>query len=404
VTDPLEPPLTAPSGTLTNPTSDRLFTPAFVKLLWVQMLFGLSYSSFLLLPKFLRLELGASASEIGRVMGAAPIAAACIAPFIGGLALRWSRPTVLKWALFAEAFAAFGFAFSHDVGPHTFLFRVLQGSAWVTVFNLTATMAADLVPDRRMAQAIGYLGTGMLATNAVAPAVAEPLAARYGFPPVYFGAGVLVCFSFFALNRLSQARRLTTKEEKIPAPELTRAPVLTVHYGSFLLGIGIGTMFTYLQPFAIELGAQVVGDFFFGYVGAAVFVRTVLARLTDHMGPARMTIFALTLYSITVGGTAWLEPSYLLLVGIGLGISHGFGYPALTATGFNQVRREVRGRFMSWYTFSFNVGYAFTALFLGPFVDRHGFSALFFGNGILILSGAAMLFLTHRKSVQMARA
>lgn len=379
--------------------ADGLFTPAFVRLLWVQLLFGLSYSSFLLLPKFLRLELHASATEIGRVMGAAPIAAALIAPFIGTWTGRWSRVTILRLALMSEALAAFGFAWSGDIGPHSFVFRVLQGAAWVSIFNVTATMAADLVPEKCMAQAIGYLGTAMLATNAIAPGIAEPLAVKYGYSPVYFGAGVLVSLALFAVRGLTEGQKFALPSQKEAAPELRSMRVLSVHYGSFMLGVGIGTMFTYLQPFAIQLGTKVVGTFFFGYVGAAVFVRTVLARLTDRIGPAKVAVLAFVLYAFTVGGTAWLRADLLLLVGIGLGVSHGFGYPALTATGFAAVRRELRGRFMSGYTFAFNAGYAFTSLFLGPWVDAHGFSAVFAANGVLILSGAGALLLAHRREV-----
>lgn len=362
------------------------------------MLFGLSYSSFLLLPKFLRLELQAPASQIGRVMGAAPIAAAIIAPFVGDLASRFSRVTVLRLALLAETVAAFGFCAASEVGLLTYFFRALQGVAWVVVFNLTATMAADLVPEKKMAQAIGYLGLAMLMTNAIAPGVAEPLAMSFGYLPVYFAAGLLVASALFVVHGLKAARRLELPRRVGPTASLRSGRILAVHYGSFMLGIGIGSMFTYLQPFAIELGAKVVGSFFFGYVGAAIFVRTVLAELTDRVGPARVTVASFLLYALTVGGTAFLRPDALLFVGMGLGVSHGFGYPALTATGLGVVPREARGRFMSWYTFSFNAGYAFTAIFLGPWVDRFGYSAVFLANGVLILSGAVAIFLTQSRA------
>jgi len=363
------------------------------------MLFGLSYSSFLLLPKFLRVELHAPASQIGRVMGAAPIAAAVIAPFVGDLASRFSRLSVLRLALLAEAIAAFGFCFSTEVGLLTYVFRALQGLAWVSVFNLTATMAADLVPEKKMAQAIGYLGLAMLMTNAIAPGIAEPLAASVGYLPVYLSAGVLVASALLVVPGLKSARKFDAPQvSRASSGELKSGRILAIHYGSFLLGIGIGSMFTYLQPFAIELGAKVVGSFFFGYVGAAMFVRGVLADFTDRVGPARVTVASFLLYALTVGGTAFLRPDALLLVGIGLGISHGFGYPALTAAGFRGVPREARGRFMSWYTFSFNAGYAFTALLLGPWIDRFGFSVVFLANGLLIFSGAVAIFMTQLRA------
>src|SRR5690348_7580301 len=86
-----------PGGTL--PASDSLFSAEFVRLLLVQFLFGLSFSTFLLLPKFLRLELHASASEIGRVSASGTVVAAVFAPFVNALVHRVARRKVLAFAL-----------------------------------------------------------------------------------------------------------------------------------------------------------------------------------------------------------------------------------------------------------------------------------------------------------------
>lgn len=391
-----------PGGLLeTGSADERLFSPAFLRLLFVQMLFGLSYSTFLLLPKFLRLELGASATEIGRVGGAATIAAAVVAPFVGSLTAKYSRLSVLILALGMEAIGAFGFCFVKEVGPFVYCLRALQGMAWVMVFNVTATMAADIAPESRMAQAIGYLGTAMLVTNALAPAVAEPVSIRYGYLAIFVAAGCLVGFSLLNLTglRVVGAHRPAARVAAGAVRTLRSARTLSVHYGSFLLGAGIGAMFTYVQPYALERGARVVGPFFFGYVGAAVFVRVVFARLADTAGPARVLVCAQVLYALTVAASAFLEPSWLVFIGMGLGVSHGFAYPALTATGFGGVPRSLRGRFMSAYTFAFNLGFALTVMTLGPVVDRYGYAALFLTVGALIASGVPITLVAHRESM-----
>lgn len=396
-----------PSGALTAPSAadERLFSPAFLRLLFVQMLFGLSYSTFLLLPKFLRLELGASATEIGRVGGAATIAAAVVAPFVGSVTVKYSRFAVLVFALCIEAIGAFGFCFVTEVGPFVYCLRALQGMAWVMVFNVTATMAADIAPESRMAQAIGYLGTAMLATNALAPAVAEPVSIRFGYTTIFLAAGCLVGLSLLNLVGLRVQGAHAPAIEVPPGAErsLKSARTLSVHYGSLLLGAGIGSMFTYVQPYALERGAQVVGPFFFGYVGTAVFVRVAFARLADTVGPARVFLFAQALYAATVAASAFLQPSWLVFLGMGLGVSHGFAYPALTAMGFSGVPRALRGRFMSGYTFAFNLGFALTVMTLGPVVDRYGYVALFLTVAGFIASGVPVTFFSLRARVTRPR-
>lgn len=382
-----------PVGESPEPT---LFSPAFVGLLGVQMLFGLSFSTFLLLPKFLRLELHATATEIGQVGAAATVVAAIVAPFSGYASKIMSRRSLLTLALGAEAVAAFGFLWAHEVGPLMFSLRALQGAAWVVVFNVTAIWAADLVPGARLAQAIGYLGSAMLVTNAIAPGVAEPAAERFGYGSVFLVAGCVVLIALFGVRRLNDvtivARSVKARAHDDARAVLGSRRVLSIYYGSLLMGAGIGGMFTYVQPYALDLGAKAVGQFFFGYVAAAIFVRLTLARLADRVGPLNVAMVAFALYALTVGSTAALSPPWLAACGVCLGTAHGLAYPALTAAGFAAVGPTMRPRFMGWYTFGFNLGYALTVLTLGPVVDAFGYPVLFGSVGSLIGTGVLALW------------
>lgn len=385
------------TGTIESRESS-IFSRDFVALLMVQMLFGLSYSTFLLLPKFMRVELHASATEIGRVSGAATIVAAMVAPFVAALTRKVSRRGVLAMALVAESVAALGFCGVDHITPIVFVLRALQGAAWVLLFTVTATWAADLTPERKMAQAIGYVGIAMLVTNAVAPGVAEPLALRFGYKLTFAVAGLLVAAAFVPLWRLRDPMRVVEHAGPDDQRGAFLAPrVLVVHYGSLLLGAGIGSMFTYIQPYAIELGAGAVGTFFFGYVAAAIFVRTVLGGVADRAGPSKVAMVSLVFYAATVFASAFLHPGWLAAYGVGLGVSHGLAYPALTAAGFVAVGKTRRTAFMSWYTAAFNLGFAVTVLSLGPVVDAWGYPMLFMVVGVLIATGAAALSVAEPK-------
>ena len=52
---------------MTNPRKDRLLSRGLVSVLVAQTCFGYSFSSFLLFPKFLAIELGANPAQIGQV-------------------------------------------------------------------------------------------------------------------------------------------------------------------------------------------------------------------------------------------------------------------------------------------------------------------------------------------------
>lgn len=370
-----------------------LLSRDFLLSIAVQMAFGVSYSSFLLLPKYLRVELHANAAEIGMVNGVGLVFGTFVAPFIGLSSRRAKRTTLVALSLLLQGLSGFGFLLTKEVGPLMYLLRIMQGFAWVTIFNCTATIVADIVPPSRSSQAIGVLGVSMLCTNALAPAVAEPIAETFGWSWVFVPPSIIALAAIFGAIRLPEPPLDEPQSRGASLKNTVSGPLLAVYYASMLMGAGIAVMFTFTQPYALSLGSQRVGSFFFGYVGAAVFVRVGLSWLADRLGPERIAAVSLVLYSITVLCTSRLAPATLPILGAGLGISHGFLYPALAASGLSSLSRDEKNVFMGWLTAAFNAGFALAALGLGPVADRFGYGSVFWIVGGLLASGVVPMVL-----------
>jgi MFS family permease len=366
-------------------TDTSLISAAFLRLLAVQSVFGLSYSSLLLLPKFFRTELHASATHIGLASSMALFSAALAAPLVGLSGRHISRRAWLVLGLALEACAAFVFLWVDQMGPLVWLLRAAQGIAWTVIFNVTATWAADLIPKERMAQAIGYLGLSMLMTNAAAPLVAEPLATHFGWNSVFILSGTAALFGLLLVPSLPAGIRTET-QAKDPSASPFRS-LLPVHYASLLMGTGIGLMVTFTQPFALLLGASRVGDLFLGHVLAAAFVRLVLARLADRVGPALVATYSLTAYACVALATAWMTPSALFFLGLGLGASHGLLYPALTAVGLGTLGQATRTVFMGYFSAAFSLGWGLSTLGFGKLADLTDFPTIFVLGGLLLATG-----------------
>lgn len=372
---------------------DRILTPGFVRIVIVQVAFGVSYSAFLLLPKYLRTVLNASAAEIGFMAGICLVGAALASPVVGALAGRFDRRWLLALSLVLEGASAILFTQVTEVGPFAYTLRLLQGIAFVILFNCTATLVADHVPQARLGQAVGYLGLSMICTNALAPALTEPLAARFGWKIAFGAPGGVALLAVFVLDKLDGSRESTPSVKK-----MTRSVpgLFAVHYGSFLMGAGIGTLFTFVQPYVLSQGAVDVGQFFFGYVAAAIMARGFFGSVPDRLGLARVAGAALLLYSLTTMGAAYVTPATLPVLGFFLGLSHGFIYPALSARGFSLTPPGMRSVFMGWFAFAFNAGFAIAVLLLGPLADRFGFAPIFIGTGLCIATGVRPLLVERR--------
>lgn len=369
---------------------DTLFTRPFVMLLGVQFCFGLSYSSFFLLPKFLTRELHASADAIGVVAALALVAGVLATPWLGPWLDSGKRRPFISYGALVNGLSGAAFAFVHAVALPIFALRIVHGISYALVFNATVTLGADLAPPKKLGQAIGLTGAAGMVANAIAPAVSELIADHQGWPLVFVLAG--------GCALLAAALSLSIREPPhAPTPGSEQASdtrgVLELirtspNRGAFVCGAAngaaFGVMFTFTQPYALSLGANRVSAFFVGYTLVAFAVRLFLGTLADTWGRRRVAFGALVLYGVVTALTALLQPNLLFVIGAGIGLAHGLLYPAVNALALEGVARERRGVVMSYFYAAFNTGFALWVGGLGVVAEAYGYPIVFVATGLIV--------------------
>ncbi|HEY1534980.1 MAG TPA: MFS transporter [Polyangiaceae bacterium] len=379
--------------------SEVLLSKPFLLMLCVQFCFGLSYSTFFLLPKFLARAFHANADTIGAVASTALFAGVLAVPFIGAIIDRHTRRSVIVLGAFANALSASAFAFVHSVAWPLFALRAANGITYALVFNGIVTWAADLAPAKKLGQAIGLCGAAGMLANALAPAVGEAVADSHGWPWVFaLGAAAALASALLALG--IREPRLPAHVALISAENSTAHSALRLvldrrRAGAFVCsmaaGAGFGVMFTFTQPFALQLGASKVSGLFLGYTACAVLVRLGLGSVADRLGRRQIAFGALVLYGLVACMTSQLRPNYLFALGAGMGLAHGLLYPALNALAVDGVSRARRGAVMTYFLGCFNGGFALCVLGMGWIAKSHGYPIVFVATGLLIWS--SLLFL-----------
>jgi MFS family permease len=367
-----------------------LFTRPFVTLLCLQLAFAFSFSTFYLLPKFLALELGAKPAAIGGVTGMFGLASVISMPLLAATIDRVERRVFIRVGSVLMALGAFGFLRVHEVGPLAAGLRLLQGLAWAMTFTASVALTSETTPPQRMAEALGVLGSASLAMNAVAPAVAEPLAERAGYGATFLFAGmaavVAVSLSFrlrgspivFRRDPLSLTAFLRGRAARMTAPIMAT------------VGVAFGVMFTFYQPAALDQGIHRVRDFFLAYTSGAIVVRLGLARVADRWGRHLVTAIALLLYGVSVIAMHKVTTTGLVVFGGLFGVAHGFFYPAFTAMLLETGRKEERGKLVALSNGFFSVGTS-SVLVLGFAVQRLGYGPIFVMAGLGTLAAAILL-------------
>ena len=386
---------------------EALLTRPFVLLLIVQFCFGLSYSCFFLLPKWLAREFHADPSVIGAVAASALIAGVVASPYMGAWLDRGARRPCITIGALVNALSGAAFTLLHSVSTPLFVLRIIHGVSYALVFNAVLTLAADLAPVKKLGQALGLCGASGMLANAIAPATAESIADHQGWGLVFLLAGGAALVStllslgireprFGKVPGEGRAALPAEPEAALPSAfSLMKAPSRAGAFVcAFANGAAFGVMFTFTQPFALSLGASRVSSFFVGYTVCALAVRLSLGSVADTYGRRRVAFAALVLYGLVAVMTSLLRPNLLFVVGGGMGFAHGLLYPAINALAAEGVPRERRGAVMSYFFACFNAGFACWVLGLGVVAKSLGYPVVFVATGLLVW--LSVLFLPNQ--------
>jgi MFS family permease len=372
-----------------------LYSLRFVLVLASQFVFGLGFSSFFLLPKYLSEVHQADAACIGRVMAMGPVAAVLAVPLLARRIDRTRRHYLMLLAALLMLAASAGFLFLGELEPGVYLLRLLQGAAFTIYMSSAATLIAEMAPAARLAQALGLLGAANLATNAIGPAVAEPLAAHAGWRAVFVLSGACSLLAAVATPALREPVRSALLRAATPTlREPRRAAAL---YASIVVGISFGTIVTFYQPLALSIGISQVSDLFIGYTLSALAVRVIFGVWLDRFDRRRLAVVATSAYACVVLATAALRSGWLLPLGLSLGLAHGALYPVLTALFIEGSDPRARGALMTYFGGAFNIGMVLSTLGFGVLADWVGYRLVFLIAGSLAISAAPILARTRSR-------
>jgi MFS family permease len=377
---------------------DSLFSRAFVLLLVAQTCFGMSFSAMFLLPKYLKLALHASDVEVGVTQALGALAGVFAFPVVGVLNDRFGkRPFVILGATLMTLTVVV-LRYVEDVGPLLYLSRVLQGLSFALLFNSATTLAAEGVPRERMGRALAVIGASMLATNALSPAIAEPLAHHYGWPALFTLAISWGVVSMLAALFVSEKKtRAVVGEVRAGALDLLgTSRVRRVVWVMVAAGAGFGAVFTFHQPYALALGIERVSGFFVSYAIFALLVRLLFMAQIDRVSRRRSSGLSLMLYGLAIAATAFIRPGVLELVGGIMGLAQGVFYPVFNALAIDSVPTKQRGSMMALYHGGFNAGIALASFLGGNVAEYLGYKGLFFASGAVTGVAAVAILRTDQ--------
>jgi MFS family permease len=376
-------------------------------ILKIQLLILLSYSSItiqLLLSLFFE-HLGGSPRQIGFLMGIFAFAAFMSRPFGGWLLSKFSSRKVMNAGLILMLVMTSLYPFITKLNWFVVFIRFFHGLGF-SIFVLAAMLITiNIVHEKDRAYAIGIVSTGFLLPLLVFPFLGEEIIHKFGFLYFFLCAIFLsvlpLVYAFFIKLNIPRYSEDSEARSVGFLQLLKQKRIYLILFLTLVFEIGLSSCLAFVPLLALGESPLRSGYYYTFLALSAVFVRVIGGSQLRFWGSPKLLLPA---FSLILGGgfLIYLSSSnlFLGLSGVIYGIGIGILYPHLSALIVGGVASKERGKVLSLFASSVDLGFALGPLFFGWLYQSIGirpsfilFSVfIFLSSLILILWGKSSLF------------
>ncbi len=385
------------SPNLPVPVKEKLWTRPFALLMLQNLVFWVAINMFAAtLPGYV-ISIGGTAAQTGIMVGVFSYAALLFRPFSGILLDQWNRHRVLLAGTFMVMVITFAYNFLPFLAGLIIL-RFLHGIGFSAFSTASSTLAADIIPEKRMSEGLGVFGLSNTLSMAIGPSLGLAVAARSYNLMFYLISGLMVIsliLVFFMDGRQKNVTHRHLEIHSVASAELdakqVRKPDLKNIFKSmfeksalypsavaFFMLIAVGSIMTFLPLYGVERGFSNIGLFFTVYAGALIAARFLTGRLADTHGSNIVFIPSalLAIASTVVLAYARTETA-LLLAAVLYGAGTGLAFPILSAILIRLAPPERRGAANATYFAVIDIAVGSGSIAMGIVSQKWGFFVFF---------------------------
>lgn len=376
------------------------------EIFFIQFLVLLSYSSvavLALLPLFFE-QLGGSPKQIGFLVGIFSFAAFFSRPFGGWLLSRADPKKVLMAGLIIVLAVTSLYLFIRHLDWFVIFLRVFHGVGFSLVIIAALLIVVLVVQEGQRTYALGIVSTGFMLPILLVPALAEEIIKRLGFFYFFlcaiFFAAIPVVYTFFSRIRLPHVGEDKGIESAGFFRLLRQKRILFVFLLTFVFEIGLSSSLSFVPLLAHE-GLPMRAGYFYTCLGStAVLMRLFGGRWLKFWGNPKLLFPA---FYFLCGGASLVfmaRSSWMLgISGVVWGIGVGILYPHLSALSVEGVSTKNRGRALSLFASSVDLGFALGPVTFGWLSQAFGVRGAFLPLALIILFTSSVLMFMGRSSL-----
>ena len=366
----------------------QLLTKEFTLLSISSLLFFGSFNMIIPeLPDYLT-SLG-GAEYKGYIISLFTITAAISRPFSGKLTDTIGRVPIMIFGASVAFFVGIAYPIFTTVLGFMFL-RLIHGFS--TGFKPTGTSAyvADIIPEDRRGEAMGFLGMASSLGMALGPTLGSKITSTYGYDVLFYFSGSIALLSIIILFNLKETlavekrKKFSLKLLKINKDDFYEPRVLAPAIVFLLSTFSFGLILTIVPDLSVHLNIGDKGIYFTIFVLSSVAIRFIAGRASDLHGRIPIIVISMILLIVSMLLLSFVQTkTTFYLSALVYGISLGMSSPTVFAWTADLADMKKIGRAFATMYIALEVGIG-----IGAFVSAKIYSNNFDNIGYTFASGA----------------
>lgn len=336
------------------------------------------------LPVYAVNILDVNKNQVGYIIGVYALAALIIRPFSGYVLDAYGRRSVYLWAL---GIFTLLMGFYHLAGNFyiLLLIRMLHGFTWGTITTGGSTIAADLTPESRRAEGIGYFGMAMAFSIALAPYAGDQIMGQDNFFNL-FTVAAIVSVAAFLLALMVKMPNIKSGETKLSLSKMFEKRVNRLALVMFMGAFPYAAIISFISIYSDELGIKQGGLFFIFMALGVILARVFVGKVMDKKGPNGLVLFGILITIIGLFLMSYVVSFWpLMFSGVLVGIGNGIIMPTVQTMALNMVPTERHGAANATFFSAVDLGIGAGSISLGYIAEYFGIAVMFFICGIILL-------------------
>ncbi|RLQ94483.1 MFS transporter [Falsibacillus albus] len=378
---------------------EQLWTKDFVSIsLSSFFLFLTFYTLLVTLPIYVLDDLHGDEKEIGLIISIFLVSSIICRPFSGIWIERFGRKPVLLISLTLFFVAAPLYFSAGNVGA-LLLLRFFHGAGFGMATTATGTIAADLVPNSRRGEGMGYFATFMNMAMVIGPFLGLTVIHYASFQLLFLLCSI---FAFLALVsglivKFPKAALTKAAPPKFRIGDLLEKKALPISISAGSLAFAYSSILSFISVYAKQLGLMEAASFFFVVYAAAIIIsRPFTGKWFDRFGENVILYPSILLFGIGIFLLSIVHSAFMLLLAGGvIGLGYGTLVPGMQTIALNSVDSRRRGIATATFFTIFDTGIGVGSFLLGIIVSSLGYGKLYFYVSIYILLVVGLYHILH---------